>query len=242
MNAPSAPVEHRNLGLPGSKHREGLCPRCNKQSSFELVGDIPLTFSGLRLIERDGSQTPVANSWSTVLLCRNCKEGISIIEVEYKFPAPPLRPGSGVSAGLAVSRRPIHWYPQVGSTVDASVPEPIKSAIEEAITTLHAGCSRAAAIMARHTLEAFLKTRGIAEHNLKASIDKLASNGDLAPGLKDWCHEVRGVGNAGAHDPLASISKEDAEDLINFMMSLLDYFYVLPAQLVARRMPKPPTT
>ena len=48
-------------------------------------------------------------------------------------------------------------------------------------------------------------------------LKKLGTSGVLLPTLADWAKEVRLVGNAGAHvDPINTVSKKDAEELIAF--------------------------
>jgi hypothetical protein len=92
--------------------------------------------------------------------------------------------------------------------------------------------------MARRTLEAITVDKGETTGVLADRLKKLASNGTLLPTLADWAKEVRLVGNAGAHfDPINSVSKKDAEDLIAFVRELLRYLYELPADLARRKGP-----
>jgi hypothetical protein len=37
-------LPEKHEGLPDSTLPYGLCPRCQKQSSFEMVGSLPVTF------------------------------------------------------------------------------------------------------------------------------------------------------------------------------------------------------
>ncbi len=38
------PLPEPNEGLPDSHRPSGLCPRCGKQSSFEVAGSLPVSF------------------------------------------------------------------------------------------------------------------------------------------------------------------------------------------------------
>jgi glutamate-1-semialdehyde aminotransferase len=133
---------------------------------------------------------------------------------------------------------PIHWWPTVGGTVHEAVPLAIRSALEEAATTLGAGCYRAATIMARHALEAVTKDQGATKSSLADRLKEMVAAHKLQPNLAEWATEVRLVGNAGAHNPLAAVPREDAEDLLDFMRDLVNYLYVLPFELVERRKKK----
>jgi len=49
----------RNEGPPDSERPSGLCPRCLNQSSFEIIGTLPVTFDhDVVSVGRDGSQEP----------------------------------------------------------------------------------------------------------------------------------------------------------------------------------------
>lgn len=51
---------------------------------------------------------------------------------------------------------------------------------------------------------------------------------------------VRLAGNIGAHfDPMKPMSKENAQELLNFLRELLRYLYELPAELARRRTSSP---
>jgi hypothetical protein len=94
--------------------------------------------------------------------------------------------------------------------------------------------------MARRTLEAVADDNGEQTGVLAQRLKRMSERGLLHKTLSDWGSEVRLIGNVGAHfDPMQDVSKADAQQLVNFMGELLRYLYVLPAQLQARRQPKP---
>jgi hypothetical protein len=95
--------------------------------------------------------------------------------------------------------------------------------------------------MARRTLEAIATDKGGKSTDpLAKRLGNMASSGMLQPTLAAWAKEVRLVGNVGAHaDPLDTVSKEDASQLIEFLQALMDYLYVLPFELAQRRAAKP---
>jgi hypothetical protein len=120
-----------------------------------------------------------------------------------------------------------------------AVPQTARSAFIEAVTALEAGCPRAAAIMARSTLEAIASDQGEPRgQTLAKSLQNLVDKGRLHPSLAEWTKEVRLIGNEAAHDPLSTVSKDDARQLLSFIRELANYLYVLPFELSKRRADK----
>ena len=70
-------------GPPDSSNPAGLCPRCEKQSSFENVHSIPLTFDGGEVLGRGEPNIPTFNQQATVLICRNCHQGVVVLEEQW---------------------------------------------------------------------------------------------------------------------------------------------------------------
>jgi hypothetical protein len=224
-------------GLPDSTHPQGLCPRCLKQSSFDLVGSQAVTFDpDSYLAHRGGETERVHIDQVSVFYCRNCRQGIVVVEEQLvggRSWREPKERGGGV-----IEWRGIHWWPSAAAHVSADVPGDIAEVFQEAVQALHAECPRASAVMARRTLEAITVEKGVSGNSLAERLKNMASTGALHPTLADWAKEVRLVGNAGAHfDPITKVTKEDAGQLIAFVRELLKYLYELPAELARRRGP-----
>jgi hypothetical protein len=230
------PLPEKNTGSPDSLRPSGFCPRCETQSSFEYIDSLPLTFDGGYILGRGEPNQPTFNERITLLICRHCNQGISVLEEqwigEYKATE---RQGGG-----AVSWRGFHWWPLAGTSLHEAVPEFIRSAYNEAALALSANCPRASAVMARRTLEAIAVDKGETNGTLASRMNELSKNGHLHPSLVEWIKEVRLVGNSGAHyDPIDLVRSEDACQLLDFIKELLNYLYVLPWELNERRKPKP---
>jgi hypothetical protein len=74
-------LPEKSEALPDSTLPQGLCPRCQKQSSFEVAGTKAVTFDpDLILVEPGKSGTAIAVDQVSVLYCRNCKQGIVVVE------------------------------------------------------------------------------------------------------------------------------------------------------------------
>lgn len=231
------PVEHS--GAPDSTNPSGLCPRCRKQSSFQSLGSIPLTFSEGYKVLPSGVHEPIFHERATVLVCRHCEQGISVLEEELTGGRSKR---SGERHSGVISWQGFHWWPLAGSSAHSAVPSEIASALNEAVLCLSANCPRAAAVMARRTLEAIAtdKGGGKSKDALAKQLANMAASGLLQPTLADWAKEVRAIGNSGAHfDPIDTVSNADASQLIEFLQALIEYLYVLPYDLAQRRAARP---
>lgn len=230
------PLPEQHDGSPDSNHPSGLCPRCNKQSSFELIGSLPLTFNGNYVVSRDGQNYPDHHERASVLICRHCQQGVVVLEEEWCGDMPSIKN----SGGGNIWWKGFHWWPLGGGLLHKSVPPDISDAFHEANLCLSANCPRAAAVMARRTLEAIAADKGEKSGTLAEQLSRMARNGLLHQTLADWSKEVRLVGNKGAHfDPLESVSMADAKQLVEFIRELAKYLYVLPHELNERRNGKP---
>lgn len=221
-----------NEGLPDSHTLSGLCPRCGKQSSFENIGSLPATFDASFLVQYNGESTPTLIDRVSSLVCRHCHQAVVVIEEEW---VGDIRKKEQKQGGI-ISYRGIYWWPLPECSLTADIPEEIRNAFTEANTCLLANCPRASAVMARRALEAIAVEKGETNGNLAERLNALSSKGILHATLSDWSKEVRLIGNKGAHfDPLQSVTKDDAKQLISFIRELLKYLYELPAELARRR-------
>lgn len=132
----------------------------------------------------------------------------------------------------------ITWYPAkaLWKTYE-NVPSNIASAASEAYACLSISANRAAAILARAVIEATGKDKKIPKQkNLENLIDKMAEAEIITDLLKEEAHEIRHLGNDMAHGDFDyETTGEDAEEILGFMDSILDYVYVQPALVAKRR-------
>jgi hypothetical protein len=56
-------------------------------------------------------------------------------------------------------------------------------------------------------------------------LPSLRDAGEIDDRLLEWGNALRMVGNEAAHDVLAEISREDAEDILDFTEAILEYLY-----------------
>ena len=122
-------------------------------------------------------------------------------------------------------------YPGVPESLDSSVPTAIADSYLEARRAFgQAAAFTGAAILCRRTLEGICKDRGAAGGNLKSKLLDLKTKGIIEPRLHEWADEVlRGLGNDAAHDVGQTISKDDAQDALEFTKAIIEYLYVFEA-------------
>lgn len=223
-------------GLPDSYRPNGLCPRCGKQSSFEIIGELPVTFSGGFVYSSgNGKAYPSYSDKATCMVCRHCKQGVVVIEEEW-IDEQPSRLGFG--KGGTISFRGVHWWPLPQSKLSDDIPKGIADIFTEAVTTYYAKAPRATAVMLRRTVEAITVHLSCNEGTLAQRLKNLAEKNILQPSLAEWAKEIRLIGNQGAHfDPANEVTMEDATQLLNFVQELMKYLFELPAELQRRRNP-----
>lgn len=226
------PMPLMHTGLPDSYRPNGLCPRCKKQSSFENLGNLPVTFDGGCTNSYDGNRASTYSDQVTVLQCRHCRQCVVVIEEEWVGEQPKRL---GIGNGGTMSFRGINWWPLPESNLSADIPVDISSLYSEAAITFHANAFRASAIMLRSTLEAITVHYGETTGTLVARLERLREHNILQPVLFDWSKEVRLLGNQSTHNPSNSISKEDAKQLLDFIGELLKYLFEMPAELKRKR-------
>lgn len=221
-------------GLPDSYRPNGLCPRCGKQSSFEAIGELPVTFSGGMAHPSDGRKPyPTYSDKVTSMVCRHCNQGVVVIEEEWIGDQPSRL---GLSRGGEVNFRGIHWWPLPQSKLSNDIPAEVSNIYYEAVITYYAKAPRATAVMLRRTVEAIVVNLGETKGSLAQRLQNLSDKNILQSSLSDWAKEVRLIGNQGAHyDPANEVTMEDATQLLTFVQELMKYIYELPAELQRRR-------
>lgn len=224
-----------NTGLPDSSNPNGLCPRCNKQSSFDILGSLPATYNSSYTISNSGQKNRTLIDIVTSMECRNCRQPVVVIEQEFVGDTPSNQKHSG---GY-VNYRGLFWWPFQGMSLSSEIPEAIQNILREAKISFSAQCYRASAVMSRRTLEAITVDKGENQGVLANRIKNLIAKGILDKNLGDWATEIRLLGNSGAHfDPINDIQKHDAEQIILFIEELIKYVYVMPSEIAKRRQKK----
>jgi hypothetical protein len=144
-------------------------------------------------------------------------------------------------------KTPIEWLPATALPRRfEDTPSPIAEAASEVFACHSIGSYRAGMLLARSVVEAIAKDKGIVDGNLKSKIDAMREQGIIVPSLAETAHEIRFIGNDMAHgDFVEEIGKEESEDVLGFMTTLIEQIYQQPARLSKsaerRRQRKNPT-
>jgi hypothetical protein len=125
-------------------------------------------------------------------------------------------------------------YPQsLPRPVDSRIPEVVSSDLKEALLCFSVEAHRAAAVLARRAIQVICLDKGAPkDQKLNQQIDWLFDNGVITKDLKEWAHEVRFIGNDGAHPGNLSdeaVTKNDSEDILNLVEQFAKVLYVAPA-------------
>lgn len=136
--------------------------------------------------------------------------------------------------------RDVVWLPRTASAYTfPHVPASIARAAEEAHQDAEIRNYMSAILMARTTVEATAKDKGIEVRGLVAKINAMQEAGHIRRGIADAAHQIRHLGNDMAHGDLDDApSEEDAEDVLALMDAVLRDVYettAITAGIISRR-------
>jgi hypothetical protein len=86
--------------------------------------------------------------------------------------------------------------------------------------------------MCRRTLEEVCLAHGVKDKALVRSLEKLKEAGVIDERLLDWAHQLRFVGNMGAHGG-GKVLMPDARDAVEFTKALIEYVFTYRARFEA---------
>ncbi len=132
------------------------------------------------------------------------------------------------------------WYPTAASSYTFSyAPDHIARAAEEAHQCAEVGCTSAAVLMARTTVEATAKDKGILVRGIAPKIDELQAQGFIRATVAEAAHAIRFLGNDAAHGDLDDLpTEEDVADVLDLMDTVLREVYEtggITARILSRR-------
>ncbi len=118
----------------------------------------------------------------------------------------------------------------------SGIPPAIAAALDEALIALNGGAWNLAVNGFRTVLQMAVREKGAKESALRAEIDDLTTRNLIPPSLAEWAHAVRSAANEAVHpDGPLPWKEEDASELLALTLSILDYLYVVPTTVEARR-------
>jgi hypothetical protein len=121
--------------------------------------------------------------------------------------------------------KPIVLYPQPEMRVNPQAPRDIRAAVEEGIKCYQVQAFTAAAIMCRKALEGVCEAHGVKERSLDTSLKKMLETEMIDKRLYDWSDQLRIAGNEAAHGVGSMSSAQDARDVLDFTIGIIDYLF-----------------
>lgn len=107
-----------------------------------------------------------------------------------------------------------------------NIPMSLRKEWDEAQKCFDAKAYTATVVMVRRTLEATCKENGVGARTLYKGLAELKDRGLVDGTLATWADALRVLGNQGAHHSSKGVSREDAQDALDFAEALLDHVYV----------------
>jgi HEPN domain-containing protein len=118
-------------------------------------------------------------------------------------------------------------WPQPRERVFAlQIPDLARKDLQDAQRCFHHGIYSAAAVLCGRALERLVKEK-TGERTISKGLKLLKDQGVIDTRLFEWADALRHERNIGAHASEHEISKENAEDVIDFTHAIFDYVYTL---------------
>lgn len=211
------------------------CPRCgSKKMTFDLTQE---------------HFTSVCYNWQywfeAFCICRHCnKATIFVLSQNTDSDMKIVHKNGLLKLTDAVNRyMDIEGYINIKDIATTQPPEhlpkDIEAAFREGAACMSIGCSNAAGTMFRLCIDLATRTKlpeddakGLnakIRRNLGLRLPWLFDNGLLPDDLRELSSCVKEDGNVGAH--VGSLTKDDAEDLLDFTNAILERIYTEPERL-----------
>ena len=118
-------------------------------------------------------------------------------------------------------------WPEPERHIDSSIPELVRSSLEEAQKCYRAKANSACAVMCGKALEGICSEYKTKNKFLAGGLRELLKKKVIDEKIYQWGEELRKHRNIGAHIKGEKISREDARYLLDFASAICDYVFVL---------------
>lgn len=187
-------------------HRAFICPHCAALTSSDVLG-----------IATSGNPENGPPAEFALLQCGNVDCEMPIVQVREDY-------GQGFDADS-----PAIYFP-APRRLSWSVPVDLRSAFSEVVKCFQVKAYEATVVMVRRLLEGTCQHQGSTKRRLIDALEELKTKGIIDERLAEWAHLLRTVGNSGAHYSTDQVTREDAQDSMDFAEALLDHIYVLSSR------------
>jgi len=202
------------------------CPHCGVNIHEGFVAR-PLVVTKAGMPAPIGMEGGDATFWDALYMaCPACKN--AIIMLQKKF-------GWGPKPAFQVYPEESEW-----GTAPPEVPPEVAEDYNEAGAVLLKS-PKASAALSRRCLQAVLRDRGYAQHDLVKAIVAVLATNTLPAALAQSLDVVRNIGNFAAHPmkdtntgEILPVEPEEAEWNLEVLDGMFDFYYVQPARALER--------
>jgi len=187
------------------------CPYCRSRVDVKIEGECTLPKDP---DDHDPFDTKVA-----IGKCSSCGSVLVGLQEEHEHP----------DYGPYWSDAERVW-PQPKRTISRSVPDIVKSSLEEADRCFSAGAFTACAVMCGRAIEGICVHHKTNAKTLSHGLKELLDNGIIDKRLFTWGDELRKLRNLGAHATGEKVPQQDASDVLAFAHAITEYVFVLTEQ------------
>lgn len=166
-----------------------------------------------------------------IFRCKPCQK---LLVKTYQFKANPY--GGDLFAPIGWKQKFPAYQEDFLKQDEEYIPEDVLSDFHEALSCKSIWANKASCSMFRRALQNSLINLGAnTSKDLKDQIQELKS---LQDDLKDWAHQIRIFWNWGAHpdkDNLKTVTKEDVDEVYDFVTKFFTYVFVMPEKVKKSR-------
>jgi hypothetical protein len=162
----------------------------------------------------------------TLHICPGCRQPI-IVVVGHTNGGP----------GLNLRIQAIFPTGKIDDFVSEEIDIPVREDFQEAKRCFAVKAYKSTVTMCRRVVQVSAITLGASPgKRLVDQIDEITAKQAITPVLQRFAHEIRSVGNAGAHpsEDLDEINEEDGKDILEFTEQFLEHVFVMPKKLQKR--------
>jgi len=168
-----------------------------------------------------------------IFRCKPCKK---LILKTYFFRQNPYSNGEDLEAKGWGDKFPISFDDELSNQEKEYIPNEMLSDYQEALKCKSIGANRASCSMFRRALQTAIVMLG-ADHKLDL-INQIDSLNSLPKDIKDWAHQIRILGNWGAHpdkDNLKEVDSNDVTEVHDFISKFFTYMFIMPEKVKLSR-------
>lgn len=181
-----------------------------------------------------------------IIECSYCEAAVdATVLAQHKDPIDPDEPmafrasflvcprcGNALLGGedLDSDEPPFRLWPQPKKYYSPQIPVITRESLDEANACFKARAYSACAVMCGRSIEGICRHFKTKAPYLGAGLKELRERGVIDGRLMEWAQELQKSRNLGAHASEEKVSRQDANDLLDFTNAICEYTFVLAAK------------